>query len=276
MAYKEQYITYNEYLNSYKLSFTGLYEGFVIGYGYVYPKSGYCYPDHWKGYASESQNIPANETCCVGFWQYEEEISIKTIKLSLRGLFKNDGIKIKIKSGWTLSYIATVFNVTVDELILWNKIKNPDNILANQEILINNTANLLNDDHKQDNTANTLFDALVETLSWAGNIVTVKGGLIYTDDLPFLKIGGYWKGQNGQYYKSALALRESGKGWNFRANSREIAKNSSNYFRIVGNDLEYIVTENSVLNFIDNRIGEDGLDAAFGIGGIIYWPVGVG
>ena len=79
MAYKEKYITYNEYLNSYKLSFTGLYEGFVIGYGYVYPKSGYCYPDHWKCYASESQNIPAIETCCFGFWQYAEVISINTL-----------------------------------------------------------------------------------------------------------------------------------------------------------------------------------------------------
>lgn len=86
MPYREQYITYDEFEQCHNPSDGNLYEGFVIGCGYVYPQSGFIFPSHWNGYGSGSADIPSDQTHSNGVWQYEKDDSIEAVIMSLKPL----------------------------------------------------------------------------------------------------------------------------------------------------------------------------------------------
>ncbi|MCC8171541.1 MAG: LysM peptidoglycan-binding domain-containing protein [Parabacteroides sp.] len=69
-----------------------------------------------------------------------EETTPETVKLSLRGLFKDGKAVVTVVPGITLSAIAALFDVTVDELVQWNNIDNPNKITVGQKITIIKTS----------------------------------------------------------------------------------------------------------------------------------------
>ena len=68
MAYREQYITLEEFEQCHNPSDGNLYEGFAIGCGYVYLQSGFIFPPHWNGYGSGFADIPPDQTYSNGVW----------------------------------------------------------------------------------------------------------------------------------------------------------------------------------------------------------------
>ena len=86
MGYREEYITQEEYTCRYNGADGNFYTGYVIGLGYVYPKGIMLYPGHWCGYNSGPAYIPADETHCVGGWQYEIDTSVEAVIDSLKPL----------------------------------------------------------------------------------------------------------------------------------------------------------------------------------------------
>lgn len=83
MAYREEYITPEEYTCRYSAADGNFYTGYVIGLGYVYPKAVMLYPSHWRGYNSGSAHISMDETHCIGGWQYEIDDSMEAVINSL-------------------------------------------------------------------------------------------------------------------------------------------------------------------------------------------------
>ena len=135
MSYIERYITLEEYQNKY-IGMGNHYQGFVIGYGYITMKSKVMMPPNQSGYNPTWRNMPPALTHNIIFYEYDEDRSVEAIKLSLRGLFVNGEVKITIRSGMTLSRIASLFDVAVSDLVDWNNIENPDRIMVGQKIVI--------------------------------------------------------------------------------------------------------------------------------------------
>ena len=130
MAYNEKYISKEMYDNAY-VGMNMLYEGFVIGYGYAYTKAIVVQPSHWNGYNPTGRVYGAASHSCmirVQMFDYSEE----AIKLSKRGLFKNNVVVISVTEGMTLSHIAKYFDIPLDYLVSWNNIDNPNHLYIRQ------------------------------------------------------------------------------------------------------------------------------------------------
>lgn len=134
MGYILNYITKEEY--TVKRNIGMHYTGFVIGYGYVTMKSKVLIPPNQYGYNSAWTNIPSSQTHCLMFYEYDENVSKEAVRLSFRGLFKNGRAVISVSSGMTLSSIATLFDVTVKELVEWNNIENPNKMQIGQRLIV--------------------------------------------------------------------------------------------------------------------------------------------
>lgn len=141
MTCREVYITLEEYREKY-LVMGKLYEGFVIDYGYAYTKAKAFQPAHMKGYSPIIGSLYGNDSHYALGRQQHIDTSIEMRKLSLRGLFKlnvpfaNNEAEITVRKGMTLSTIAALFDVTVADLVSWNKIKDPNRIFVGQKIRI--------------------------------------------------------------------------------------------------------------------------------------------
>lgn len=115
------------------------YTGFVIGEGYAFVQY-QVYSQLMNGTIinSSTPQIPINEFYmpCLVLVQYIDT-SKEMVKKSLRGLFKKNGCAIYIVcEGDTLSNIAEMFDVTVDELSRWNKLSDNNLLSIGQKILI--------------------------------------------------------------------------------------------------------------------------------------------
>lgn len=86
MPYTDKYITYADYLYRYNGTNGNFFTGYVVGYGYVYPKAGVLFPSHLCGYTSERGDISADETHNIALWQYIEDRSPNAIKQSYKGV----------------------------------------------------------------------------------------------------------------------------------------------------------------------------------------------
>lgn len=135
MAYRDKYITYERYQSEYK-SLKKLYIGFVIGYGYCYTSGFAIQPLHMKGYSPSYGRLYGNDSHYILGERQIEDRSPEAVKLSLQGLFFNGEAVITVEQGMTLSYIARLFDVSVDELVRWNNIENPNKIYVGQKIRI--------------------------------------------------------------------------------------------------------------------------------------------
>lgn len=134
MAYKEIYISKETYENLH-IARNVLYEGFVINYGYAYAKAVVIQPSHWNGYNPVPLvNEKASLSSLHRIQQFDD--SIEARKLSLRGLFYNGEATIEVAENMNLSVIAELFDVTINDLVSWNNIKNENLIFKGQKIKI--------------------------------------------------------------------------------------------------------------------------------------------
>lgn len=85
MAYKEIYITLDEYQAKY-LGMGLLYEGFVIGYGYIYVSGFVIQPPHWNGYNPLPGRFYGEDAHCKMGNQLVEDRSEEAVILSLKPL----------------------------------------------------------------------------------------------------------------------------------------------------------------------------------------------
>lgn len=102
------------------------YTGFVIGEGYAFVE----YQEYSQSSNGDIVNmngdIPWGQLYIPGIIQVQcIDTSIEMVKKSLKGLFQKNGCATYIVcEGDTLSYIAEMFDVTVENLIKWNNLSN--------------------------------------------------------------------------------------------------------------------------------------------------------
>lgn len=260
----ERYISLDVFVGKY-LGTNNLFQGYVIGYGYVKIVQRVISPSHLNGQSSETPMVSLGESSFTLVSEMRPDQSPEAIKKSLKGLFVNGQATITVKAGMTLSGIASLFNVTVDELMRWNNIENPDKIVVGQKITIQSKGKEEGD----------LLKDVMGYVGYANLIPTIASGMKYTGNVRIFGIEGFWRGVNGKYYKLSQASPSSGRGWNFRANSARIASSSSKWLRLGGNVVSYVTTGYSAYCFVKDPNWEDGFDTGFGIAGAIYWPIGV-
>lgn len=155
-----RYVSTDIFINKY-FGRNKLFEGYVIGFGYVKVINIAIQPSHLNGFSPETGMIPYEDTHFEIGSKMESDRSPAAIKQSLKGLFVNGETVITVETGMTLSGIASLFNVAVDDLIRWNQIETPDKISVGQKITIvdksylpteNRPSNNINIDH--DNKSN--------------------------------------------------------------------------------------------------------------------------
>ena len=295
MKFRRTYKTKSDYQADFENG--KLYEGFVIGAGYAYVYTVYEMPGNLNGFGHFTNDYPENNRYS-GFRVQLIDSSQDMVALSLQAHTSGTFFEHTVVRGETLSSIAQDFGIHMGDLVRWNNIANPNKITVGQVLLID--ADLAKPSRRERlemkiqtttdkiSTANPAANAgnpsgwvqaqlPMTFLNYGSLIPTTIGGLKYTGDILFIKKGGFWRGGNGQYYKTAQALRASGHGWNFRTNSMNIAKNASvfKYLRWGGFALGGISTLDSGIRFYNNPNWEDGSDTVAGIGGAIYWPIGI-
>lgn len=260
----ERYISLDVFMGKYA-STGDLYKGYVIGYGYVNIVQRVGHPLHLNGRNPRPELVPYTERHFQLVSEMVPDRSPEMVHKSLKGLFTNGEAVITVKAGMTLSGIASVFNVTVDDLARWNHIEDPDKIVVGQKITVQ-------DKRKEEGD---LLNDIATYVGYANLVPTIMSGMQFTDKIPILGFGGFWRGKNGQYYSLSQATQASGRGWNFRANSKLLASNASKWLGRGGNAVSIVTTGFSGYCFFRNPNWEDGLDTGFGIAGLVYWPIGV-
>lgn len=130
-----RYVSADVFLNKY-FGRNKLYEGYVIGFGYVKIINRAIQPCHLNGFNPEVRMIPFEDTHFEIESKMESDRSPAAVKQSLKPLFVNGETSITVGTGMTLSSIASFFGVTVDDLVRWNNIENPDKIYVGQNIKI--------------------------------------------------------------------------------------------------------------------------------------------
>lgn len=115
------------------------YTGFVIGEGYAFVQCQVC-SQLMNGTIvnGSTPKIPITEFYIPYLVQVQYiDASKEMVKKSLRGLFKKNGTAIYVVcEGDTLTSIADMFDVTVDELSRWNKLPVNNLLSIGQKILI--------------------------------------------------------------------------------------------------------------------------------------------
>lgn len=262
-SYKETYITAEEFAALQQMG--QLYEGFVEYVGYAYITKTYVPPPNQNGY-NPMGHVPPDMTHFQLFKVQHVDISPQARAMSLRKKFPHSAGVYVVQAGDTLSAIAQQFGITVNDLMKWNDISDPNRIQAGQALLLSATV------QANEGGSYTYIKSALEIAGTTGTLASTLAGLRYTPSSVFG--GGYWRGVNGKYYATALA-QEGAQGWRIYQNSMNIAKNSSKYLRWGGNTLGGISTVYSAYNFSKYRSWEDGIDTAAGIISYFFWEVGL-
>lgn len=132
----ERYISRDVFMGNYAAS-GDLYQGYIIGEGYVSITQERVDPIHLNGQSPETRRVPYNESSFSVVSKMTLDRSPEMVMKSLRGLFENGkSTTITVKSGMTLSGIASLFGITVDDLVRCNNIDNPDKIAVGQKIVV--------------------------------------------------------------------------------------------------------------------------------------------
>lgn len=84
----KKYITYEDYASRYCGSNGSFFTGYVVGYGYVYPKASIIFPPHLHGFGGGSSNISSNQTHNIACWQYVEDKSPMAVNESYGALLE--------------------------------------------------------------------------------------------------------------------------------------------------------------------------------------------
>ncbi len=113
------------------------YTGFVIGEGYAFVQYQECSLSSDGDIVNMNGDIPWGQLCMPDIIQVQcIDTSKEMVKKSLKGLFSKNGCAIYVVcEGDTLTDIADLFDVTVDELVRWNKLHS-NHLSIGEKILI--------------------------------------------------------------------------------------------------------------------------------------------
>ena len=259
------------------------YEGFIIGVGYAYTQFFATPPPNLKGSIYPRDNSVRPEM--NRFTTYTGQCidtSPEMVRLSMRTNTAGTFSEYIVMRGETLSGIAKELGITVEDLIRWNKIQNPDDIKQGQTLMIDNTKaqpgwqfkiSVEQNVRSRENRQNTgATKKLVGLFNASGLIFSTVGGLKYTKDI-WDGFGGFWRGVNGNYY----SMTELKKGYAFQNSfNKATVAQPFKFLRWGGGVIGGATTMYSLSKFLMNPNWEDGLDTAFGAAGLAYWPIGVG
>jgi hypothetical protein len=127
--FRETYISREEFT---VLLEQGLfYEGFVVGAGYAYVEAGFIHPPNSNGYFHVGHIPQQLNTFTIFRYQCMDD-SPEVIRRSMIGI-----AQYTVQWGDTLSEIAQTYRVSVDDLVRWNKLDDPDEIKAGQKLAVN-------------------------------------------------------------------------------------------------------------------------------------------
>ena len=243
------------------------YEGFVEGLGYAYTKTEIMNPPNQRafGWDREIQYRTRNELVKFQYLDTSPEM----VARSLANLPKNPVHHIVV-SGDTLSALAMKYGVSVENLVKWNGMSNKNQVIRTGDKLVVGTK------ISETDFINVIAE-INSAIAMAGVTASTIAGLKYTRNIVGTNFGGFWRGVNQQYYGSAQAQRSSGRGWNFREDSMNKARGAQPYrgLRAGGRVLGAATIGLSLGSFIDSPNWRDGIDVVGGVGGLIYWPIGV-
>ena len=122
----------------------------------------------------------------------------------------------------------------------------------------------------------------MDIVSVWGDFNSIVGGLKYTRPI-WGNVGGFWRGSSrgknaNTYYRSSQALSRGGAVRNVAYKTGMDAARNVQYFkvlRVLGNVGSVVTTFHSAYQFEQNRNWQDAVNVVLGIGGLIYWPIGV-
>jgi len=127
------YIT-REIFESY-LAYGRLYEGFVIGVGYAYIESKFMQPPNANGYVLRNDvEYSQNQFGIIKLQCLDS--SLQMVELSVRAQTSGTFAPYMVYSGDSLSIIAKRLGTTVEDIVRWNGIKNPNSIYYGQILMI--------------------------------------------------------------------------------------------------------------------------------------------
>lgn len=253
-------------------------------------------PPDQNGYC-RCPNVPANENIYRFSHHQQIDTSEEMRKLSLRANVSGEFAEITVMRGDTLGELAKELGVTVEDLVRWNNIANPDSIYAGQSLMVDvnrvkystrlhsssfghdrtTQSNRGNGNERPENTGKIWFDfssvavtAGIELTLFANEYKYLKS-LIRNKQFLGIKNGlevvmdNSWLGTN-RMNQVRGPMRTA---FNSRVNGLARLKWG-------GNALGIVTTGYSLYKWIDEPNWSDGLDVAFGAAGIYYWPIGVG
>ena len=111
------------------------YEGFVIGIGYAYVHIVYQMPGNLNGFGRFTNDYPEDNRFS-GCRLQKLDTSQEMVELSLRGHTSGEFMDFLVMRDDTLWAISRELGVTVEDLVRWNNIANPNKIYAGQILLV--------------------------------------------------------------------------------------------------------------------------------------------
>lgn len=145
--FREVYITIGDF--AFLQSTDRPYEGFIIGLGYAFVYSSAIQPPNFNGYSHAGDVPPQMNRFRLVRNQYVDN-SPEMIERSLNGIGANGARIYTVRQGDTLTAIAREYRVSVEDLIKWNKLSNPDRLQTGQRLVVSEgSRDLLGDYLKQ-------------------------------------------------------------------------------------------------------------------------------
>ncbi|MCC8036122.1 MAG: LysM peptidoglycan-binding domain-containing protein [Rikenellaceae bacterium] len=134
--FKATYITEQEFMDNYIYGFPHrFYEGFIIGVGYAYVACRMEHPPHQHGFSCCPDIHPEDNIYrTLHYQQIDNSPEMK--ELSLRGRESGEFTEIRVMVGDTLGGLAREFGVTVEDMVRWNKLDDPDKIIDGQSMIV--------------------------------------------------------------------------------------------------------------------------------------------
>lgn len=131
--FREVYITIGDF--AFLQSTDRPYEGFIIGLGYAFVYSSAIQPPDFNGYSHADDVPPQMNRFRLVRNQYVDN-SPEMIERSLNGITANGARIYTVRQGDTLTAIAREYRVSVEDLIKWNKLSDPDRLQIGQKLTV--------------------------------------------------------------------------------------------------------------------------------------------
>ena len=133
-----------------------IYEGFVIGLGYAFKHSSLINPPYFNGYL-HTEYIPAQVNRFSLVRNQYVDNSPEMIERSINGSTSNGEKLYIVQKDDTLLGISKQCGVSMDSLIKWNKLKDPNKIQVGQKLIVSEQSRNLLGDYLEDNSEGHIY-----------------------------------------------------------------------------------------------------------------------